>query len=287
MSEQGNFRRGRYSIYHNTQIKLYPDGAVCTVYSAPIIRERGWEEVAPRPRVPAKSPDHKADVDSVKRSKRRARAAVFDYARASQLGVFVTFTLDKNKIDRYDKDLIFKKLRYWLDNNVRRRGLAYIVVPEYHKDGALHFHGLINEALTLVDSGTVKRNGRKKPYKPRTEAERKKLIDNGAKIIYNLPEWDYGFTTAVKIGDTLIDRYKTYQYVCKYITKSEEKIGGRWYYSGGALRAPSVRCADADFNTMSCVAPPFTVQSLGVSGVSFEMTDEQIESVLSDYIIEV
>lgn len=287
MSEQGNFRRTRSEIYHNTQIKIYPDGAVCTAYSAPIIRESGWEEAAPRPRVPAKSPDHKAEGDSLERSKRRARAAVFDYARATQLGVFVTFTLDKNKIDRYDKDIIFKKLRYWLDNNVRRRGLAYIVVPEYHKDGALHFHGLINDALPLLDSGTVKVNGRKKPYKPRSLAERKKLLDNGARIIYNLPAWSYGFSTAVKIGDTLEDRFRTYQYVCKYITKSDEKIGGRWYYSGGALRTASVRCVDTDFKAISCVAPVWTVQNIGVSGVRFEMTPEQIEGVLSDYIIEV
>ena len=37
-------------------------------------------------------------------------------------------------------------------------------------------------------------------------------------------------------------------YVCKYITKAQEKIGGRWYYSGGELNRPRVEFLDLPFD---------------------------------------
>lgn len=56
---------------------------------------------------------------------------------------FVTFTLDKEKVDRYDPGLIMKRVNRILDNLVRRNGLTYILVTELHRDGAYHFHGFI------------------------------------------------------------------------------------------------------------------------------------------------
>lgn len=34
-----------------------------------------------------------------------------------------------------------------------------VLVPERHKDGAIHLHGFFNDALPLVDSGTISRPG--------------------------------------------------------------------------------------------------------------------------------
>lgn len=45
-------------------------------------------------------------------------------------------------------------------------GLAYVLVPERHKDGAIHLHGFINESLPLSDSGTMKLPGAKRPAAP-------------------------------------------------------------------------------------------------------------------------
>lgn len=33
-------------------------------------------------------------------------------------------------------------------------------------------------------------------------------------------------------------------YTCKYIGKESQKIGGRWYYSGGALEKPVEKFVD-------------------------------------------
>lgn len=161
--------------------------------------------------------DKEASNDSLERSKRRARKNVFDYAMCNpDLNLFITFTLDQKKIDRFNYKNIIKKLNNWLDNRVRRKGLKYVLVAEHHKNGAIHFHGLINEsAVALKDSGHVDKNGRQ---------------------IFNVVDWELGFSTAVRVYG---QRGSVCKYIVKYISKSTEKVGGRWYYSGGALESPS------------------------------------------------
>ena len=155
---------------------------------------------------------------------------------------FVTLTLDPSKIDRYDFPTVSHKLKTWLDNNVRRRGLVYILVPELHKDGAIHFHGFFNDALPAVDSGTLcSVPGKKKPCRPRSQNQREEWLAAGAHVVFNLPRWSLGFSTAIEL-------YGEYSaavgYVCKYIGKGSKKIGGRWYLSGGALQRPVIELSD-------------------------------------------
>lgn len=157
------------------------------------------------------------------RAKRRARAAVHDLAMASDMAYFVTLTLNREKVDRYDMKEITRKLNSWLDNQVRRHGLAYVLVPERHKDGAVHFHGFFNDALEVVDSGHK---------------------DAGGHTVYNLPAWSLGFTTAIPLYG---EKRAAVAYCCKYVSKAQEKIGGRWYYSGGSLQRPRIEYADVPF----------------------------------------
>ena len=120
---------------------------------------------------------------------------------------------------------------------VKRHGLRYSLVPGLHKDGAFHCHGFFaGDGLEAVDSGTLDMDGWKHPRKPRSQAERQRWLDAGARVVYNLPQWRLGFTSAIKL-------YGSYAaavgYCCKYIGKQEgQRPLGRWYYSGGALAKP-------------------------------------------------
>lgn len=136
-------------IQHNCCVKRYPDGgAEVIACEAAIFRERGWEAAdkwAPEPRESAsEAPDVAANLA---RAKRRARTMVRDYARANDFTHFVTLTLDASRVtNRYDIDACTRDIRVTLDNLVRRKGLQYVLVPEEHKDGAIHYHGFINAA---------------------------------------------------------------------------------------------------------------------------------------------
>lgn len=262
-------------ITHNCRVKIYPDGSrEILVASAAIFREPGWERADKwQPDIIDGCADEPRESvnDSLSRAKRRARCAVRDLALSNDFSYFVTLTLDQSKIDRYDISEVTKRLNRWLDNQVRRRGLRYVLVPERHRDGAIHFHGFINDALEVVDSGTLTGPGSgAKPRRPRSEAERRAALDAGAHIVYNVPNWAYGFTTAIRLYG---ERRAAVGYVCKYVTKAQEKIGGRWYYSGGALARPVVEFDDVEYSEFSDANPggEFFVEGLGVSFVRKEV----------------
>jgi hypothetical protein len=196
--------------------------------TSPDFREKGWEETedyskpgkAPKALAAPKRDKAAAAAEDLERSMRRARAKVRRLALANDFKWFVTLTLDPAKVDRYDPAAVIKKLSQWCNNQVKRKGLRYILVPERHKDGALHFHGFFSDALEAVASGH------------RSKSEQ---------MIYNLPGWTLGFTAAIEVYG---DYAGAVAYVCKYIGKQGEKPAGRWYYSGGDLAEPEIIYAD-------------------------------------------
>lgn len=244
-------RKEKSSVKHYAKAFVYPCG-VMDIYAStePDFGPKGWEhaEDYSRPakvRPPAdqqgaaaaaqQDKQPQALAEDIQRSMRRARAKVRRLALANEFRYFVTLTLDKDKVDRYDMKAIVSKLNAWCSNAVQRHGLRYILVPERHKDGAIHFHGFFNDALLAVDSGTIRVPESKKPKKPRSAAQRAEWLAAGGMVVYNLPGWALGFTTAMEL-------YGEYPaavaYVCKYIGKDGSKPAGRWYYSGGELREP-------------------------------------------------
>lgn len=260
--------RGAQDIHHNCIVKAYPNGRIESLVSQyAIFRESGWQladdrspkhydwrdrlypdeleelEYAELERAAMRGDIGAAD-SSIARARRRARSAVRELAHANEFDMFVTFTLDSANVNRYDVAAVTKKLNVWLDNRVRRHGLRYVLVPELHKDGAVHFHGLVNSsALAPVDSGTLSGGG--KPRRPRGAKHRAQLLAEGYHVVYNLPAWTLGFST----GIYLYGEYDAaVNYVTKYISKTDKKVGGRWYYSGGALKRPQVLYVDLDFD---------------------------------------
>lgn len=258
----------------NTIIKRYPDGSARIMAAErAIFRIPGYESVSwKKPDADAREPppadpeaeyarverlgiegdggptaaERAAAAASSARAQRRAKAALRDLALANAFRFFVTLTFDRQRVDRWNDREVLRVTRNWLDNRVRRDGLAYVLIPERHKDGAIHFHGFFNDALPGVDSGH------------RTER---------GQVIYNLPGWSWGFSTAIEV-------YGEYAgavgYVCKYVTKGSEKVGGRWYYHGGNLRRPEVEYCRTDWTEVSEKADSKTIAALGCRICYFE-----------------
>ena len=173
--------------------------------------------------------DEETNKCSSLRALNRAKKRAFDLMACNlDCNLFVTFTLDAAKISRDDWTQIIPKLNTWLYNRVRRNGLKYVLVPEYHKDGKnIHFHGVMNEtALELTNSGKISKG----------------------RTIYNVESWKYGFSTAKRIQKGYDNHIAVTKYVFKYMTKTAQslrenpekdiKIGGRYFLHGGALSEP-------------------------------------------------
>ena len=154
---------------------------------------------------------------------------IYDLAFQNEWSYFMTITIDPEQFDRQDVKEVYKKLSAWLRNQVSRKGLKYLLIPEQHKNGGIHAHALINDCFKLEHSGRYLYSG--KAYK--AETLQKKGIDiNLLKPVYNVPEWKYGFSTAIPVDG---NPARLACYITKYITKDCKKIFGKYYLSSRNL----------------------------------------------------
>jgi hypothetical protein len=216
------------SVYHNTKARVYPDGRQkITICSQAIFKSEYWERIDEKKQSIAKpkNPDSTQRSDSLKRAKEK----VYDIAMLNDFTWFVTWTLDSEKVNRYEPKEVSKKLQQFLHDRVKRNGARYLVIPEHHKDGAIHMHGLLSGDFQMVDSGH------------RT---------NDGKVIYNMPQWSWGFSTAIELDD---QRDRVSKYITKYITKDFKMIFGNYYYAGGhgLVRNPVIKLYDTDYDNVS------------------------------------
>lgn len=168
----------------------------------------------------------------------RARNRLFDIAMSTTcFDCFVTLTLNGDVVDRFSYDEVIQKLNVWLSNRVQRNGLTYVLVPEYHQNKAVHFHGLFNFSSVKTVRATSPYDGRE-------------LSDDAGRPIYNLVDFPFGFSTIIPLSGENA-RIATTQYCYKYITKSNgEMVGGRYYLSGGNLGRPKYVYIDVDFDAI-------------------------------------
>lgn len=139
------------------------------------------------------------------RSLRRSKQLVRDYVVCNQFELFCTFTFNPKKFPECSNPVSARnRMSRWLRNQKAYHSpdLKYIVIPERHKSGSIHFHALISNF-----NGTLRDSGHKR----------------AGKIIYNMTGWRLGFTTAIPIGRTEEDYQKVGSYVMKYITKEMSK----------------------------------------------------------------
>ena len=250
--EQQNAQDCFSAIGGNAIVYSYPNGDFDIVCAAErSFAPAGWERAFSTEKAVINRPNKRekgkcSEGEDALRSMRRARAKLRRLALANGFDYFVTLTLSPEEVDRYDAKAIMARVNRWLDNMVRRHSLRYILVPEEHEKGGYHFHGFFAGAgLEVVDSGTIKRPGWKKPWKWSSEEERDSWLAEGGHVVYNLPQWGLGFTTAM----SLYGEYSAaVAYVCKYIGKQQgQRPMGRWYYSGGGLAEPVKEYATMDY----------------------------------------
>lgn len=241
--------------YFNTKIKIYPDGRFITTYCSKkiysydddlngIIREITYNgpeddsgEVA--------SPEKDFSYQHIKRAKEKA----FDIIFMNDWSNWCTFTFNPKLVDSTDKCEVMKKLTSWLQNHHNRNGLQYFLIPEYHKRSKdrIHIHCLTNDTLSLTDSGTVKVEGYKSPIRIET-ADKFGIPQCKRHTVYNVDDWNYGFSTCEKIYGSV---EKVASYLQKYMTKDVKRIFGKYYWSSrGICREPKIIYTDTDFSSV-------------------------------------
>lgn len=150
----------------------------------------------------------------------RAKSTVFEYSICNEFDYFITLTLDKNKLDRYDLDNYIKKLGQWMRDYRKKykTDIQYILIPEKHKDGAWHMHGLIKG----IHESDIEKN--KNGYLDWISYSKK-----------------FGYCSLGEIKDKI----KVSKYITKYITKGlkntvQEKNKKLYYCTRGLKKSEKI-----------------------------------------------
>lgn len=138
---------------------------------------------------------------------------------------FTTFTLDKEKYDRFNLADWQKDFSQWIRNYRKKTGYTfkYLLIPEHHlKDYAWHMHGLI---LGLPWDALVKFNPKIHPLK---------LVRKGYRYNEEILK-KFGYNSFGKIKD----QNATTKYLVKYITKTMAEtnlgLGSHLYFASKGL----------------------------------------------------
>lgn len=156
---------------------------------------------------------------SERSSYNRTKSKVYQLCRGEEWEWFLTFTFSPDVCDRHDYEECSRLLANWLHYWSRRhRSLGYdwryMVVPEPHKDGAWHYHGLFS-GLCPALLGLYRADGHED---------------------YRVRAWKNGFSTAEPVRDELA----VSNYISKYVTKDMITVtaGRKRYWASRNLAMP-------------------------------------------------
>lgn len=233
---------------YNQKIVTFGNGMIeITTYAIPQIKQVGSIEHKGGANEQSEISDE-AQEERTKKQSYKIKRRIRGYALANDFEWFVTLTLDPKKNDSFNyeesKKLLLKWCRYMRDTYGK---FDYIIIPEFHRSGAVHFHGLLgNFSANFVEATYPKSE------KPMLRNERQ---------VYNLADWQYGFTDCEKI----VDSEKTASYLTKYITKelmtNKEMFRKKRYFNSKGLKKPTVEYIDSDTNNLKDFTPNFGIVS--------------------------
>lgn len=142
----------------------------------------------------------------------RTKARIFELAACNEFTYFCTFTQDEEKRDRFDLSAFRTDFAQLVRNMNRDRAegakIQYLLIPEKHKDGAWHMHGLL-KGLTPEDLRLF-------TLKEKLPQKLRKQLEEGVKI-YDWTRYRraFGYFTCTEIENAIA----VSKYVTKYITK--------------------------------------------------------------------
>lgn len=172
----------------------------------------------------------------------RTKSRVFELAACNEFQHFCTFTQDEKLRDRFDLSDFRKDFAQLVRNINRGREtkIKYLLIPEKHKNGAWHMHGLLS-GLQPDDL---------RPFElTENIPERLKKMIRGGTAVYDWTRYRraFGYFTCTEIES----REACAKYVTKYISKDLQKTvrkgGEHLFFASQGLKGRKTlikNCAD-------------------------------------------
>lgn len=154
----------------------------------------------------------------------RAKSMVLQYALCNTWDYFFTGTLDKRKFNRWQLDKYQQSLSQFIRDKRKVYGtqIQFLLVPEQHKNGAWHIHGLL--------SGLPQSALRKFRY-----PEPKDLVNSS---YLNWPDYmrKFGFCSLGPITNPVATAFYITKYVSKELSRRGGDLGKHLYFHSRPLR---------------------------------------------------
>lgn len=253
-------------LTYNQKKTIFPDGQVEIIkYGYPKMKTFGKKKSKKVKLELTKEEKEKQKVQQAFRIKRKIK----NYCLSNNFDLFWTLTFNDNEVNAFDYIVARKTLQSWLKYQREKYGkFDYIFVPELHKSGRIHFHGLTkNISPPLIEATN-----------PKTEQKIKK---NG-KQIYNAENWKKGFSTVSKIDNNA----KTASYITKYITKELLEMPTGYYqphyFVSRGLKLPNIAYEYIEHDNLAEFIPSFIAMNINID--TYE--SEKIISIYKLYLDE-
>ena len=219
--------------------KIYPDSIKIIKYHRPIVFPN-FSEPSQYSAILVNE-ENAEENDYLQKSINRTKTKISDYVLCNNFSHFATFTFDpsNSKVNGEENRKDFQKmsslLKKWLNteqvNHFRRHGrkFRYLIVPERHKNGAWHFHALLEGYKNSTEGFYTRKN----KYITVSELKKTKKDKNRK------------FITRYTLGRSEIapikDKTKMSSYIKKYITKEliQDKNAKR-YWASRNLKTPEI-----------------------------------------------
>ena len=163
----------------------------------------------------------------------RSKSRIFELAMCNEFNFFCTFTQDQKLRDRFDLKEFRKDFAQLVRNINRSRGenekIKYLLIPEQHKNGAWHMHGLL--------AGLKETDLRKFTLAEKLPNRIRKQIEKGVEI-YDWTRYRkaFGYFTCTKIEDkTACSKYIT-KYISKDLQKTVRDSGEHLFFASQGLK---------------------------------------------------
>lgn len=167
----------------------------------------------------------------------RSKARVFELAMCNEFTHFCTFTQDKKLRDRFNLSDFRKDFTMLIRNSNRDRAedekIKYLLIPEQHKNGAWHMHGLF---MGLGDDDL-----RLFKVTEKIPEKIKKQLRQGVKVY----DWEryrraFGYFTCTEIENgTACAKYIT-KYISKDFQKAVRDNGEHLFFASQGLKGREV-----------------------------------------------
>lgn len=209
--------RPDYNIYHFT------DGIYKVVH---------FKSTAPR-FVSAEKRTKKGNENKLDAALSRARRTVLELALCNPWKYFCAFTITGEKYNRKDLVEWHEKFTQWLRDQRKKYKKAghdfkidFLLVPEQHKDGSWHMHGLFSDISPVLISFEEEWNmGLDVPYK---------LVKGG---FFDWPDYQekFGFCSFGSIRDKAATSFYITKYITKQLQDTAVGVGLHLYYPSRGL----------------------------------------------------